>query len=146
MKDFTKHPYFVLLDSLDLPRTDFAIAGSGPLFARGWISEIGDVDVVARGEAWKRVRKLGDVVDAPLSTSHLVRLFDGEIEVLDAWFPEIWNADTLIDEADIICGFRFVRLDVVFESKRLLQRPRDKMHLDVMADHGLRMGERGQER
>jgi hypothetical protein len=131
------HPFFVALSRLQLPGTDFAIAGSGPLFARGWIPDIGDLDVIARGTAWKKACKLGEVINAPFSRTRMVPLFNGKIEVLDGWFPEIWSVDKLIDEADHICGLRFVQLDIVFASKEMLQRPRDKMHLNVLTAHGI---------
>ena len=133
MKPFTQHPFFGLLGSLHLPPEDFAIAGSGPLFARGWIAEIGDLDVIARGAAWRRICELGEVEEAPLASVHRVLLFDGKIEVLDGWFPAIWDINTLIDEADLIAGLRFVKLEVVAETKKMLQRPQDLQHLDKIA-------------
>ena len=133
MKPFTEHPFFGLLGSLHLPPEDFAIAGSGPLFARGWITEIGDLDVIARGQAWRQISQLGKVEEAPLASVHRVLLFDGKIEVLDGWFPAIWDLDTLIDEADVIAGLRFVKLEVVAETKKMLQRPQDLQHLDKIA-------------
>lgn len=134
---FLEHPLFLSLLSLDLPRADFAIAGSGPLFARGWIDSIGDLDVIARGPAWDQARKLGKVADAPLSTVQRVSLLDDRVEVLDGWFPEIWSADLLIDGADMLLGLRFVKLHIVAETKKMLNRPQDKLHLAVLAAHGI---------
>jgi hypothetical protein len=133
MTPFAEHPFFGLLGSLHLPPEDFAIAGSGPLFARGWIAEIGDLDVIARGQAWRRICQRGKVEEAPLASVHRVLLFDGKIEVLDGWFPAIWDVNTLIDEADLISGLRFVKLEVVAETKKMLQRPQDIQHLDRIA-------------
>jgi hypothetical protein len=133
MTPFAEHPFFGLLGSLHLPPEDFAIAGSGPLFARGWIAEIGDLDVIARGQAWRRICQRGEVEEAPLASVHRVLLFDGKIEVLDGWFPAIWDVNTLIDEADLISGLRFVKLEVVAETKKMLQRPQDIQHLDRIA-------------
>jgi hypothetical protein len=133
MTPFAEHPFFGLLGSLHLPPEDFAIAGSGPLFARGWIAEIGDLDVIARGQAWRQISQLGKVEEAPLASVHRVLLFDGKIEVLDGWFPAIWDVNTLIDEADLISGLRFVKLEVVAETKKMLQRPQDIQHLDRIA-------------
>jgi hypothetical protein len=136
MTDFLQHPGYRLLLSLNLPHEDFAIAGSGPLFARGWITDPEDVDVVARRSAWEVSRQLGTVSDAPFSQVARVLLFEGQIEVLDGWFPELWDVNELIDQADVIRGLRFVKMEVVAESKRLLQRPRDKLHLQVISEHG----------
>ncbi|MEV4483913.1 hypothetical protein [Micromonospora coxensis] len=130
------HPYVAALLSLGLPREDYAIAGSGPLFARGWISDPGDIDVVARGRAWALACRHGEPSPAPYSSVHRLQLFDGRVEILDGWFPEFWSTDRLIDEADVIDGVRFVQLSVVAATKRMLQRPRDVEHLTIMAAHG----------
>lgn len=136
MQSFVAHPGFKLLLSLGLNRADFAVAGSGPLFARGWISDAGDVDVVARGTAWSQVCELGPVGDAPFSTVQRVLLFDGRVEVLSGWFPELWDIDRLIDDADLIEGLRFVKLDTIAKTKQLLQRPQDEQHLQILKNHG----------
>jgi hypothetical protein len=132
MHHFLKHPFFRQLLSLHLPQSDFAIAGSGPLFARYLIDEIGDVDVVARGAAWALASKLGEPTPAPYSNVQQIRLFDGNIEVLDGWFPEVWKVDDLIESADVIEGVRFVPLDVVRRTKQILGRPNDLLHLRLM--------------
>jgi hypothetical protein len=133
MIDFREHPGFQLLAELGLPRGDFAVAGSAALFVRGVIHEIGDVDVIARGEAWTRVAALGTVTLAPLYPVHRVVLHEGRLEILDGWFPELWDIDELIDRADVIRGFRAVRLEVIARTKAMLLRPRDETHLGLLA-------------
>jgi hypothetical protein len=135
MGSFCNHPFFRELTSLQLDPENFAIAGSGPLFARGWIDDPGDLDIVARGSAWDAAAKLGKVVPAPYSDVQHVTLFDGDIDILNGWFPERWPVDHIIDEADLICGLRFARLDVVVATKRMLARPRDLIHLRVIMEH-----------
>jgi hypothetical protein len=137
MTSFLDHPGFKLLLSLGLPRDDFAVAGSGPLFARGWIHDPSDVDVIARGAAWSQVCELGPVEPAPFSRVQRVLLFDSQIEVLDGWCPEVWSVDHLIDDADIIEDLRFVQLAVIVETKKLLHRRRDELHLDILREHGV---------
>lgn len=125
-------PFQELL-SLHLPTSDYAIAGSGPLFARGLIASVGDLDVVARGEAWRRAVALGPVEDAPEAGVHRVVLLDGRVEVLDGWYPQVWDIDELIDGAEIIDGFRFVPLHVVEWTKGRSRRPKDREHLRLLA-------------
>ncbi|MFI6759404.1 hypothetical protein ACIBF5_09710 [Micromonospora sp. NPDC050417] len=134
MATILDHPFMRLLLSLDLPREDCAVAGSGPLFARGWITDPGDIDVVARGAAWEIATKHGRPAPAPQCDVQLISLFDGSIEVLDGWFCE--DRDALIDSADVIEGVRFVTLDVVARTKSHLNRPRDVEHLKVMHARG----------
>ena len=59
------HPYLVELIDLDLPRSDFALFGSGPLLLRGWIDDVGDLDVFARGAAWDKAARRGNVEVMP---------------------------------------------------------------------------------
>jgi hypothetical protein len=135
MNTIRSHPFFQELLSLQLDTANFAIAGSGPLFARGWIDDPRDIDVVARGSAWEAATQLGQVIAAPYSDVRHVTLFDGDIDILDGWFPERWPVDDIIDGADLICGLRFVRLDIVVATKRMLARPRDLTHLRIIAEH-----------
>lgn len=138
MAVFLDHPNIRLLLSLSLPVEDYAIAGSGPLFARGWIDDPADIDVVARGDAWKAARGLGDPVPAPHSRVQLISLYGGRVEILDGWFREFWTTDYLIDTADVIHGLRFVSLAVVAATKQHLGRPRDIAHLELMRERGWR--------
>ncbi|MEV4756041.1 hypothetical protein AB0J86_13135 [Micromonospora sp. NPDC049559] len=120
---------------IGLCRDDFVIAGSGPLYARGWIDDPSDLDIVARGAAWSAATRLVPPADAPYSTVQRVVLREGQIEIFDGWFPERWHVDELIDGADLIQGFRFLRLDVVSWYKAHLNRERDREHLAIMAAH-----------
>jgi hypothetical protein len=135
MSDFRDHEYFRELATLSLPQRDFAVAGSGPLFARGWIDDPGDLDVVARGEAWRMVCGMAPLERAPISGSAQVSLFHGHLEFFDEWFPPRWRAAELIDSADVIEGIRFVRLEVIEATKRMLRRPRDLVQLAVLRRH-----------
>lgn len=133
MSAFRGHPQVRALMSLDLDARHFAFIGSAPLFARGWITAPGDIDVVARGPAWEAVCQLGEAGQVPDSATRRVSLPGGGVEVFDGWFPERWPADEMIDGSDVIDGLRFVSLDVVVAVKRLLSRPRDLEHLRVIA-------------
>ena len=135
MNSFLNHPFVRELMSLQLEVSNFAIAGSGPLFVRGWIDDPKDIDVVARGSAWETAVQIGQAVLAVHSNVRHISLFGGDVDILDGWLPERWSVNHLIDEADFICGLRFVRLDIVVASKRMLARPRDLLHLDIIAEH-----------
>jgi hypothetical protein len=132
MRRFASHPFFEQLFSLDLPREDFAVAGSGPLFVRGLIDELSDVDIIARRGAWKVAIEHGRPSLALYSTVQIVELFDKNVEILDGWFPEIWSVDDLIDGADLIDGLRFVSLEVVRQTKEIMGRPKDIAHLQII--------------
>jgi len=132
MHHFASHPFFKQLLSLHLPHEDFAVAGSGPLFARGLIDKLGDVDVIARRGAWKIAVEHGCPSPAPYYAVQMVELFDKNVQILDGWFPTIWNVDDLIDGADLIDSVRFVSLEVVRRTKETMGRPGDIVHLQVI--------------
>jgi hypothetical protein len=115
--------------------SNFAFIGSAPLFARGWIDSLGDIDVVARASAWEAALQLGESYPIQNSRVHKVSLFDGKVEILDGWFPEHWPVDEMIDGADIIYGLRFASLDIIAAIKRLLSRPKDIAHLHIISQH-----------
>jgi hypothetical protein len=50
---------FEKVRALRLPASEYAIFGSGPLVAHGLLGEGRDIDLVARGAAWRRAAELG---------------------------------------------------------------------------------------
>ncbi|MCC3652745.1 hypothetical protein LIX60_14995 [Streptomyces sp. S07_1.15] len=126
------HPFFRELTSLRLPAEDYVIAGSAPMLAHGIKREIGDIDVVARGEAWKIALGLGRVSKSPLGPAQRVVLFGGDIEVLDGWFD--YPVDLLINEADYFEGVRFLPLARTMEWKRTLDREVDREDIALIRD------------
>jgi hypothetical protein len=136
MPNFLEHRLFLELRSLRLPADDYVIAGSGPLFARDWIDDPRDLDIVARGTAWLMAAALAPVERARYTSSPCVQLFGGDLDIFDDWFPGLGTVDELIKGADLIGGHRFVALEVVAATKRMMGRPRDLAHLAVMRAHG----------
>ncbi len=116
---------FDKLRELELPIEDYAIFGSGPLAMRGLIQEIHDLDLVARGAAWERARKLAPVCTAP-EGDPVVWLEGGAIEVFGGWLG--WDIDALIDDAEIIDGLPFASLEDVLAFKHSCGRPKDLIH------------------
>lgn len=121
---------------LDFALGDYVIAGSGALYARGFSDVPRDLDVVARGSAWRQAVSLGTQEDAPQGGVQRVLLYDGRIEVLDGWFPERWSVGELVAKADVIDGLAFVSLDVVIATKRMLDTPKDRRHLLMISQVG----------
>jgi hypothetical protein len=136
MPNFMEHRLFRELRSLRLPVGDYVIAGSGPLFARAWIDDPSDLDIVARGAAWRQVAGLGPVERARYTSSRCIQLFGGDLDIFDDWFPGMGTVDQLIRDADVIAGIRFLPLDVVVATKRMMGRPRDLAHLSAMRANG----------
>jgi hypothetical protein len=116
-----------LVARLNLPDGDFALHGSAPLLAHGLIDEVNDVDIVARGRAWKRATELAPVVAG--RQDDVVRPLPG-VEIFDGWLGD--DADTLIDQAATVNGLPCVTLREVLAFKRRLQRPKDAEHIRLI--------------
>ncbi len=123
---------FGKLRALGLPVGDYAVFGSGPLAVRGLIRELRDLDLVARGAAWERARGLGPVRAAP-EGDPVIWLEGGAIEVFGGWLGG--DIDALIDNAEIIDGLPFARLEDVLAFKLSYGRPKDIAHARLIEAH-----------
>lgn len=121
------HPYVARLVELALPIGDWALFGSGPLFLRGWIDEIADLDVLSRGLAWEKARETGKLTTLP-DGNPLIEIEPG-ITVGQTWAYGSFDIDELIETAEMIQGVPCVRLEHVVSYKKLADRPKDRVHL-----------------
>lgn len=125
------HPLLQRLRHLELPKGEHALFGSGPLLARGWIDDVGDLDVLARGAAWDRAQVLGELVHLEEYAIDVVHI-DEHITVGTRWAIGDFQVDELIDTAEPIAGIPCVRLEHVISYKQIAGRPKDRMHLEVI--------------
>ncbi|MEV8052133.1 MULTISPECIES: hypothetical protein [Streptomyces] len=135
------HPLLGRLNSLEFERDDFLVFGSAPLMVHGLRSELGDLDVLARGDAWKRAHRLGLPSTGKATGSPAMHFWGGEIEVFDQWISAEWQFDHLASRADVIEGVRFAGLQDVLAYKAELMRPKDLA--DIGALRKLRIAEPG---
>ncbi|WP_053649827.1 hypothetical protein [Streptomyces sp. XY431] len=119
------HPLVRELLTLRLPPDDFVIFGSGPLLAHGLRTNLGDLDLVARGAAWGAVSRLGVRGSGGFTGDEVFRCCDGRINVFRRWISPAWDPDDLIDNAEVIGGLRFAPLTEVLAYKLILRRPKD---------------------
>ncbi|MGW2572310.1 hypothetical protein [Streptomyces sp. NPDC001537] len=133
--ELSEHPLIEKLRSLQLPSADFVVAGSGPLLAHGLREDVRDLDVVARGAAWRLALDLGDAVLAPSGHGQLVLLFDGSIEVFDRWLPNGKSTDELIADAEIIDGLPFCSLRDVLDWKVRSDRIKDRLDIQLIKEY-----------
>ncbi len=120
-----------LVTELDLDRRDFVIFGSGPLLAHGLRRPISDLDVVARGTTWERAFRHGLPATGSINGAPMALFSDGLIQFSHGWISDDWDADDLIDRAEIIQGLPFAQLTDVLAYKQMLLRPKD--HPDIAA-------------
>ena len=118
---------FKELLSLHLPVSDYVIFGSGPLFAHGIRSDVRDLDILARGSAWRKALTYGTApVNPPSGNGSMIVLFDGRIEIFNSWVSAEWDVDSLIDNAEFIDGLPFVPLTTVLRWKKSAPRENDQ--------------------
>ena len=120
-----------LVTRLHLDRGDFVIFGSGPLLAHGLRPSIHDLDIVARGPAWRHVSRYGCPGTGSVNGASMALFWSGLIQFSQGWISADWDADDLIDGAEIIQGWPFARLADVLAYKQALLRPKD--HPDIAA-------------
>lgn len=118
-----------LLHQVDLPTNDYAVFGSGPLLVRGVISEVNDLDLLARGAAWETATTAGEIVYLPEHDITVASFFGGLVTVGNSWAIGDVDVDKLIDTADTLEEFPFARLEHVVAYKALAGRPKDLEHL-----------------
>jgi len=126
------HPLIIELENLDLCPTDYAVFGSGPMFAHG-LHEPSDLDVVARGKALSQAKAYAEMFGG--QDGEAITFAGGRIEIYADWQPGTWNVDELIDTAEIVDGVPFVALAHVLRWKRLLRRPKDLLHCRLIEDY-----------
>jgi hypothetical protein len=116
-----------LVAELDLPSGHYALHGSGPLLAHGLLDEVNDIDIVARGPAWRRALALGPTEHG--RADDVVRPRP-EVEIFDGWLGD--DADALIDGSSLVAGLPCVSLEAVLDFKRRLHRPKDEAHIRLI--------------
>ena len=129
------HPLLHRLRELDLPPDDYALFGSGPLLVRGWIDEVGDLDLIARGAALAAASQHGEPLYLEEHDVEVIAIDGATITVGTSWPAGDFDIDELIDTAEIIAGFPCVRLEHVVAYKRLFDRPKDHGHLEIIRMH-----------
>lgn len=126
------HPLLTRLVELDLDPSSHALFGSGPLLVRGWIDDVGDLDVIARGKAWQQAMAVGRLEHVADSGVDIVMIGES-ITVGTQWGIGDFSVDELIDTAETIGVIRCVLLEHVIAYKEIARRPKDLEHLAVIA-------------
>lgn len=112
---------------LNLPTGQWAVHASGSMVMHGLLPEANDLDIVARGTAWRAALDLG----TPVAGRHdLVVRHGSDVEIWSGWYDE--DVDQLIDTAQLVDGVPVVQLSAVLRFKERLGRPKDLAHIDLL--------------
>ncbi len=128
---------FDRVKSLNLPVGDFAIFGSGPLIVRGIIPASNDLDIICRGQAWEKVKAIGELEYLSEYDVTVVTMCDGRLTFGTKWAIGEFDIDELIDGAEEIDGLPFVRLEHVTGYKKISKRPKDLRHIEALKAYQL---------
>ncbi|MEK7164071.1 MAG: hypothetical protein AAB768_02930 [Patescibacteria group bacterium] len=129
------HSIIQKLRSLDLSTNDFAVFGSGPMYAHG-LKDLGhDLDIIACREAWEMAKKLGKIELTEIGKTPVITLFGGEIEIFNDWDWCGWTPEELVDTAEIIDGIKFVSLEKVLQWKKIFGRAKDVEHVKIIEEY-----------
>lgn len=129
------HELLEKVHQLRLPVGDFAIFGSGPLLVRGVIDDVGDIDILCRGDAWLKAATLGELVYLDEYDVEIISIDDGLVTLGRSWGYGDFNADELIDSAEDINGLPFVQMRYVIEYKQIASRAKDLAHLELIREY-----------
>lgn len=118
------------VSELGLQPSTFAIFGSAPLFAHNLTSEINDVDLIVNDDGWQKSLTLGQL-EHTASGDPVIHI-ENNIEIFKNWAPGDWDVQSLIDQAEIIDGLPFVKLETVLAWKKLRNKPKDQKHIELI--------------
>src|SRR3989344_6235338 len=104
--------YLDELKSLNLPAGKFAIFGSGPMAVRE-IRQSNDLDIIVKQDLWNAL--LSQYPDSLHQNPICLKI--GNIEVYKDWLELSDKVDEMIDTAETIANFAFVRLKYVVKWK-----------------------------
>lgn len=128
---------FDRVKSLNLPVSDFAIFGSGPLIVRGIIPASNDLDIICRGHAWETVKAIGVLEYLSKYDVTVVTMCGARLTFGTKWAIGEFDIDELIDGAEEIDGLPFVRLEHVTNYKEISKRPKDLRHIKALKAYQL---------
>jgi hypothetical protein len=124
---------------LQLPPSQYAIFGSGPMFAHNIrnLEDLNDIDIIAIGDAWRKSLRFNNgpvIYDDGWKCEHIY-LFNEEIEIWNGWHPASGDIDKLITNAEVIDGIPFIRLEDMVIWKKAMNRQKDKEHLLLVENY-----------
>ena len=115
------HNFLDELKELNLPKGKYAIFGSGPIAIRG-LRDAHDLDVIVKNSVYQDLcnRYSKNVVLSPVNCIQL-----NNLEITNIWLNSREKINEMIDTAETIQGFPFVRLKYLLKYKKQMGRKKD---------------------
>ena len=83
------------------------------------------MDILVKEEFWNGLKRI-----YPPNKKGYIEI--GRIEIFKEWKPWFNDPNKLIDDSDIIEGFRYVKLKYVLEWKKAMGRDKDKKDIELI--------------
>jgi len=115
------------LKKLNLPNDRYAIYGSGPLAIRG-LKEIYDLDVIVTDELYQELTK-------KYPEKEKGKIVIGDIEIFPLWNFLLSNPQEVLERAETIQGFRFIRLEDLINWKKKMARKKDFEDIKLIEEY-----------
>ena len=123
------------LKGADLPAGEFLVTGSGPLGAKG-IRQVNDIDIVVTTQLWEYLQsQYGAKIEDGVKK---IAIPETRIEVLgkgSVYFGTEKEIRSRIQQAEIIDGLPFERLEKVSDIKRKLGRVKDLRDIKLIEEY-----------
>lgn len=119
------------VSKLDLPSNDFVLIGTAPMLRKQLITDIGDIDILAKGNAWAKALTLGEAQLG--SAGDQIISLENSIDVFNGWMGRPLKA--LFKKAEHIEGLPYAHLRDVLDYKLELNRPKDQRHIQLIRDY-----------
>jgi hypothetical protein len=129
------HPLFGRVRHLNMPADTWVIFGSAPMIARGIIPLENDLDIMCLPTTWDWARQFGPLDYLETEGVYVISIEDGAITLGTGWAYGDVDVPDLIARADTIDGLPFAPLDAVVTYKKIAARPKDALHLKLIADY-----------
>lgn len=112
------------LKELKIPNYEYAIYGSGPLAIRG-IRKAKDLDLFVKEKTYKKLlKKYKEIQPGHIKI--------GKIEIFSIKNSYVDNPIYVINKADTIKGFKFIRLTDLIKFKKKLGRKKDYKDIELI--------------
>lgn len=126
---------FEKVKSLNLPLGKYVVFGSGPMAVHG-IRENHDIDILAIPEVYEQL-KLDSNWHEKTWPSGDICLEKEDFEITNKWKFDSYEPDIqkLIDEAEVINGVPFVKLEEVLAWKKVRGKEKDLKDIQLIEDY-----------
>ena len=124
------------LETLNLPKDEYALWGSAPLVIRGIKVENHDLDILVTKKLWNELAKNHQVQLFQNKTEQGKFITIGRLDFIQhiIGFTET-ECEAMIKQADIINGYFFVTLKDIIKWKNILQREKDILDIKLIEQY-----------